>query len=59
MAYQLPLLPVPGKKFMRCDEFIPIEPPPVTKLAGRPRKKRIRGTNEPKTASKMETMSKR
>ncbi|KAH6767404.1 hypothetical protein C2S52_018387 [Perilla frutescens var. hirtella] len=29
----------PGKRFMRCDEFLPIEPPIVTKMTGRPRKK--------------------
>ena len=51
VAYQHPLQPVGGKKFIRCDQFEPIEPPPVTKLAGRPRKKRIRTANEPNTSA--------
>ncbi|KAH6780826.1 TCP-1/cpn60 chaperonin family protein [Perilla frutescens var. hirtella] len=58
MSYQFPLLPVPGKRFMRCDEFLPIEPPIVTKMTGRPRKKRIRGKNESNPTSKMEKLSK-
>ena len=39
---------------MRCEEFESIEPPTVTKLAGRPKKKRIRTANEPnKTYGKL------
>ena len=51
-SYQNPLQPVEGKRFMRCKEFESIEPPPVTKLVGRPRKKRIRIANEPNKTSK-------
>ena len=36
-AYEYLLQPVGCNKFMKCDEFQPIEPPPMTKLAGRPR----------------------
>ena len=46
-SYQFPLQPVPGKKFMRCEEFEAIEAPPVKKMPGRPRKKRVRASNEP------------
>lgn len=46
-SYHHPIQPVPGKKFMKINEYKPIEPPPLTKLAGRPRKKRIRASTEP------------
>ena len=47
-AYEHPLQPVPGKRFMRCDEYEAIEPPPQVRLSGRPRTKRVRGSNEPR-----------
>ncbi|XVE62979.1 hypothetical protein DITRI_Ditri06bG0162900 [Diplodiscus trichospermus] len=45
-AYTFPLLPVPDKKFMRVEEFQPIEPPPLLGMAEKPKKKRSRATNE-------------
>ena len=41
-AYRHPMQPMPGKIFMKCYQFLPIEPPPVTKMPGRPKMKRIR-----------------
>eukprot|EP00257_Ricinus_communis_P016400 XP_015574566.1 uncharacterized protein LOC107261236 [Ricinus communis] len=35
-SYELPLLPVPSKRFMRYKEYQGIEPPPLTKMPGRP-----------------------
>ena len=49
--YKHPMQPMPGKIFMRCDKFLPIEPPPVMKMPGRPKTKRIRSQNEPRKAS--------
>ena len=46
VSYQFPLQPIPSKKFMRWEEFEAIEPPLVKKMLGRPRKKRIRSSNE-------------
>ena len=50
-AYQFPLQPVPGKSFMRCEEYNVIEPPPQVKLSGRPRIKRVRASNKPNPSS--------
>ncbi|CAH9123613.1 unnamed protein product [Cuscuta epithymum] len=47
-AYQYPLQPIPGKAFMKVDEYEPILPPPVPNLLGRPKKNRVRGSNEVK-----------
>ena len=38
---------------MKVDEYQPIEPPPRVKMAGRPRVKRIRASNEMRNASKL------
>lgn len=40
---------MPGKQLMNCDTFEKIEPSHVTKMPGRPKKKRIRGRNESTT----------
>ena len=56
-AYQFPLQPVPGKKFMKCDEYEAVEPPPVKKMPGRPRKKRVRSSNEPTTSTQAGKLS--
>ncbi|WCJ44518.1 hypothetical protein M5689_025181 [Euphorbia peplus] len=45
-TYKYKLQPVRGKKFWRITDYEPIEPPKVTNMPGRPRKKRIRGANE-------------
>lgn len=46
-AYQHAILPVPGIKFFKPDAHAQIEPPPFEKRPGRPRKKRVRASNEP------------
>ena len=38
---------MPKKIFMKCDQFLPIKPPPVIKMPGRPKAKRVRKQNEP------------
>ncbi|XVE50629.1 hypothetical protein DITRI_Ditri01bG0178800 [Diplodiscus trichospermus] len=45
-VYEFPLLPVPGKKFMKIEEFQSIEPPPLVAMPSRPKKKRVRAINE-------------
>ncbi|KAH6770656.1 hypothetical protein C2S52_015459 [Perilla frutescens var. hirtella] len=50
-AYEHPILPVPGPKFFRIEEYAPIEPPPFYKMSGRPRKKRVGASNEPSSSS--------
>ena len=52
-TYKTPMQPIPGTLFMKCDEYLPIEPPPLVKLAGRPRTKRIRGAEEQCSSSKL------
>ena len=47
-TYEHPLLPVPGPRFQKFSQYEPIEPPPVPKLSGRPRKIRLMGSNEPR-----------
>lgn len=49
-AYECSILPVPGVKFFKIDDHAPIEPPPIVKKPGRPRKKRVRASNEPASA---------
>ena len=46
-TYQYPMQPMPGFIFMKCDQFLPIEPPPVIKMPGRPKTNRVRAQNEP------------
>ena len=58
-SYQFPLMPIPGKRFMQTENFQPIEAPPLIKLAGRPRIKRVRASNEPNPTSKVEKLSKK
>ncbi|XP_028784385.1 uncharacterized protein LOC114740405 [Neltuma alba] len=41
-SYRAKLQPVRGKQFWDTTTFLPMQPPPVTNLPGRPRKKRIR-----------------
>ena len=50
-VYQFPLQPVPGKQFMKCEIYEPIERPQVKPLPCRPRKKRIRAAHEEKHSS--------
>ena len=45
--YEMPIQLVPGPRFYKLDQFQPIEPPPLPKLAGRPRKQRVRAAYEP------------
>ncbi|KAL8462859.1 hypothetical protein ACS0TY_033748 [Phlomoides rotata] len=54
-------LPMPGRKFMNCDTYEKIEPPPVCKMPGRPKKKIIRGRNEltTRTSGKLSKIGKR
>ena len=40
-AYEHPMQLMPGKRFMKCDNFLPIEPPPATNMPGKLKKKRI------------------
>ena len=58
-SYQFPLMPVPGKRLMNTDQFQQIESPPVIKLAGRPRIKRVRASNEPNPTSHLGKLSKK
>ena len=44
---------------MNSSEFQPIEPPPLVKLAGRPRTKRIRSSTDGNPSSKFGKLSKR
>ena len=46
-TYDTSIQLVPGPRFYKLDQFQPIEPPPLAKLAGRPRKQRVRASNEP------------
>ncbi|KAL8470279.1 hypothetical protein ACS0TY_032937 [Phlomoides rotata] len=52
---------MPGRKFMNCDTYEKIEPPPVCKMPGRPKKKIIRGRNEltTRTSGKLSKIGKR
>ena len=52
-TYKTPMQPVLGIMFMKCDEYLPIEPPPLVKLAGRPRTKRVRGAEEQGNSSNL------
>ncbi|XP_065864779.1 uncharacterized protein [Euphorbia lathyris] len=45
-TYKDKLQPVRGRRFWRCDDFEPIEPPKIQRMPGRPRKKRTREPNE-------------
>ncbi|CAH9131929.1 unnamed protein product [Cuscuta epithymum] len=47
-AYSNALQPVPGKAFMKVDDYEPILPPPVPNLPGRPKKNRVRSSTEVK-----------
>ena len=53
-TYQQPLLPVPGPRFYRMNEFQPIDPPPLLKLPGRPKNKRVRASNEKNSSGQRE-----
>ncbi|XP_065866546.1 uncharacterized protein [Euphorbia lathyris] len=46
MTYKHKIQPVRGKKFWRIEDFAPIEPPKITRMLGRPKKKRIRQVGE-------------
>ncbi|XP_050232965.1 uncharacterized protein LOC126681470 [Mercurialis annua] len=50
-TYSFTIQPVPGKKFMKCDQYLPMDAPEVKKQPGRPRKKRIINVNEPNPTS--------
>ncbi|WOL07031.1 hypothetical protein Cni_G15766 [Canna indica] len=50
--------PVRGQKFWRTEEFQPVEPPPVVKQVGRPKKQRKREINEPRMIGIVQKMSK-
>ena len=52
-TYKTPMQHVPRIIFIKCDEYLPIEPPPLVKLAGRPRTKRVRGAEEQGNSSKL------
>ncbi|KAH6757091.1 FTSH protease 11 [Perilla frutescens var. hirtella] len=45
-AYEHAMQLVPGKQFLKEDVFENLAPPPVVKLSGRPRNKRIRSARE-------------
>ena len=47
-SYQYAMQPMPGKKFMRCEGFEELEPPPVVKMPGKPKTKRVKAANEPR-----------
>ena len=53
-TYQQPLLPVPGPRFYNMNAFRPIEPPPLPKLPGRPKTKRVRASNEKNSSGQRE-----
>ncbi|XP_065868325.1 uncharacterized protein [Euphorbia lathyris] len=46
MTYKYKMQPVKGKRFWRMEDFEPIEPPKITRMPGRPKKKRIREASE-------------
>ena len=46
-TYAFMMQPMPGKQFMKCSEYEPIEPSNVTRQPGRPKQKRVRAKNEP------------
>ena len=52
-TYKTPMQPVPGTLFMKCAEYEAIEPPPVVKLVGRPRRKRVRAPEELRSTTKL------
>ncbi|XP_057774982.1 uncharacterized protein LOC130993960 [Salvia miltiorrhiza] len=45
-SYAHTVQPVPGPKFYKTDAHLPIEPPIIEKKIGRPKKHRVRATNE-------------
>ncbi|XP_057780069.1 uncharacterized protein LOC130998672 [Salvia miltiorrhiza] len=52
-SYEHSIKPVLGVKFWKVREVDGIEPPPVEKKTGRPRKMRVRAPNEPKKSHKL------
>ncbi|XP_065876876.1 uncharacterized protein [Euphorbia lathyris] len=44
-TYKHKLQPVRDRRFWRCDDFEPIEPPRIQPMPGRPKKKRTRESN--------------
>ncbi|KAH6787656.1 hypothetical protein C2S52_007208 [Perilla frutescens var. hirtella] len=52
-------MPVPSYKFFNVDAFEKCEPPPVVKLAGRPKVKRIRSSTEQKRGQQSGTLGRK
>ncbi|XP_057774964.1 uncharacterized protein LOC130993944 [Salvia miltiorrhiza] len=52
-SYEHTIQPVPGKKFWDVKFKDAIEPPPVEKKIGRPKKNRVRAPNEPRLKHKL------
>ncbi|XP_057811764.1 uncharacterized protein LOC131026000 [Salvia miltiorrhiza] len=58
MPYAHSIQPLPGVKFWNVKEEDAIEPPPVEKKIGRPKKNRVRTPNEPKHRHKLSRVGK-
>ncbi|XP_065871882.1 uncharacterized protein [Euphorbia lathyris] len=56
-TYSYKLQPVRGKNFWNVDQFEPILPPPIVRMPGRPKKRRIRESTEPDRQSQTQKMS--
>ncbi|XP_057793981.1 uncharacterized protein LOC131010465 [Salvia miltiorrhiza] len=52
-TYEHSVQPVPGVKFWKINEDDCLEPPPVEKKTGRPKKMRVRAPNEPRRSNKL------
>ncbi|XP_057801530.1 uncharacterized protein LOC131016805 [Salvia miltiorrhiza] len=57
-AYEHLIKPLPGVKFWNVKDEDAIEPPPVEKKIGRPKKNRVRAPNEPKRKHKLSRVGK-
>ncbi|XP_065855345.1 uncharacterized protein [Euphorbia lathyris] len=56
-TYSSKLQPVRGKAFWNVDAFEPILPPPIVRMPGRPKKKRVREATEPDRQSQTQKLS--
>ncbi|XP_057802953.1 uncharacterized protein LOC131018246 [Salvia miltiorrhiza] len=57
-AYEHLIQPLPGVKFWNVKAEDAIEPPPVEKNVGRPKKNRVKAANEPKRKHKLSRVGK-